>query len=416
MSSLIGRAALVPLALFAGLGSAAALASPPTQAPKGRTLTLRDVRSLVRKRAPRLLAAQAAIEVARAEVRRASRLTTRNPQLLIAAGPRIRGGEAALDVNVRLIQLVEVFGQRGARIASAEAGVRASRARAAERGRQLVARASALFLRALHTDRALTIAKDDVRLTHDLERVATQRQAAGEVGLLDVYVAQVARARATARVGGLLARRALLHGQLRGLLGENGSLALRGPLVRALRFSLSKLRARSRGRPDYQLLDAQIMRARAEARLGRAQRWPNLGVFARYGREESAHVVLGGIIFTLPIVARGQGARARGIARVAAARQERRAREVQLDAHLAGQLGAYRKLRATLARFRTQALGRLVQSLALARKSYQAGHTTLSSLIVLRREIIGAREAHLELKLRLALAGAALEAAAGGAP
>jgi cobalt-zinc-cadmium efflux system outer membrane protein len=409
MSSLFERAAL-PLALLAWLVPTSAPARP---AAAEATLTLGKVRALARQRAPQLVAARSAVAVAQAEVAGASRLTQQNPLLLVAAGPRMRDGESALDVSIRLTQTFAVSGQRAARIAGAKAGVAASRARAAEQTRRVVARASRLFVRALYAERAVTIARDDVRLTRELERVAKARQAAGEVGVLDVNVAMVTRARARSRVASLLANRARLLASLRGLLGSPGQVRPSGPLVREVRFSLAALRETARRRPDLRLLDSAVARAKAEQRLGRAQRWPKLGYFARYGREERANIFVGGLLVTLPFFSRGQQARARGSARLALAKKQRQAIELTLDAELGGRLRAYRKLRKALAGFEEQALKRLVQTLDLARKSYQAGNSTLANLIVLRREIVGAREAHLALKLRVALAAAALEAAAG---
>src|SRR5262245_10370726 len=101
-----------------GLGLLLAVAATPATA---EITTLDSALALARERAPALLAARARVAEAEGRLRTASALFAANPELEASAGPRDSDDGDTTDWEVALSQDLELAGQRGARIAAAEA-------------------------------------------------------------------------------------------------------------------------------------------------------------------------------------------------------------------------------------------------------------------------------------------------------
>lgn len=378
-------------------------------------LTLDEALDLARARAPTVLAARARIDVARGRLTGASVWQPFNPQVQAGAGPRWSDSGEAIDVDVGLSQRFELGGRRAARIAGAEAGVDEASARAEAATRRLLRDVAASYLRAAYAEERLGIARDNEALTADLLRAARRRYEAGGVGILDVNVATVAHARAQASIRRWQAARVSVLGELRVLLGLPAGtvLAIQGDLRDRQRYSLDALLARAPERADLRALVAEVRQADAELDLGRGFAWPNVGVFVRYGREEGADIVLGGLSLSIPLFDRGQGLRATGAARGRVLRLSLDAARRAVSVQVRSAWDAYRLLVQAAEEFEEQALPSLEENLNLARRSYEAGNIAIGELLVFRREVVDARESYAELLLDASLAGVELEARAG---
>lgn len=394
---------------------ASASAQPQNTQYERNPLTLDEALDLARARAPGVLAARARIDIAQGRVAGASVWQPFNPELEVAAGPRQGAAGTSLDMEIGLSQRIELGGRRQARIAAARAGVDQARFEAESITRRLLRDVAVAFHQVLHADQRLQVAGESEALAHDLLRVAEQRHQVGDAGSLDVHAARVAHARARARTAQIVAERIRAAGELRLLLGlaADAPLLIRGELAAPGRYQLDALLAGAADRPALRALEAGIRQAEAQVDLGQAHAWPDLGLSLRYGREEDASVAMGGLRLGLPIFERGQELRATGSARARALRIEREAARNAIVTEIRTAFERYQALTKATGELEAQALPSLAESATIARKSYEAGNIAMGELLVLQRELMDARMAHIDLLLEAALAGIELRARAG---
>lgn len=379
------------------------------------TLTLDEVVRMARERAPAVLAARARVEEAQGRRQTSGVFLGTNPELETAAGPRRSDRGDYTDLEFALTQQFELGGRRRGRIDLGEAEALGAIAGSEDLLRRTVRDATVAFLRGLHAERRVQLAQTAETLGEDLVRVAERRHARGEVAILDVNLARAAwgRTRADGRVAAALRQAAL--GELRILLdiGAQDSIAVVGELQDSEHPDLAELIANGRNRPDLQLLEAEGRAAAAELRLGRGQAWPDLGLGARYERDEGADVLLGTVQLGLPLFVRGQGLRTEASARLRRIQFELEAgrRAVEVEVRTAYAIHAER--RQAVAELESQSLALVDANETLARRSYEAGQIGLAELLLVRREALETRIEYLDRLLEVAIAGVELEATAG---
>lgn len=380
-----------------------------------RPITLEDALALARQRAPAILAAKAQIDEARGRLVGASVLLRRSPELEAAAGPRFAKGGTIADVDVGLRQTFELGGQRGARVAGAEADLARSVASSDNTTRRLLRDVAIAFYRALFARERARVAKAAEGVAVEVVRIAEKRQQAGDVAALDVNVARAAFGRAKSESRTATATLQATLGELRLLLGleSEAPLDVRGDLHDRGRFELKELAARAPDRPDLKALESEVRQSEAEVRLGQSQAWPDLGVGVHGGRLEGTPAVLATLTLTLPVFERGQGLRAEASARAKRQRLELDAgrRAVGVAVRTAYEVYASRVEAAD--ELEREALPVLDENEALSRKSYEAGQIGLAEFLLIRREILETRNAYLDRLLDADIAGIELEASAG---
>jgi cobalt-zinc-cadmium efflux system outer membrane protein len=378
-------------------------------------LTLERALALARERGPRVLSAAARVEEAHGRLARASILLHENPVLEGGAGRRYSDEDDTLAAEAGIRQSFELGGQRRARIARAEAGVAHASSARDESLRRLLRQVARSFYLGLHTDERRRVAARSEEITAEVARIAERRHRAEDVPILDVNVSRAALARARAEREAAEASLASVLGDLRILLGMESAeaLELAGDLRDRRPLDPAALLARAAGRADLRALEARLAEAEADLRLARAEAWPDLGVGARYERDERDDVVLGELSLALPVFDRAQGARAEASARVRRLRLEldaaRRAAEVEVQTALivhARRVKAVEELEAS-------ALPLLDENESLARRSYEAGEMPLAELLLVRRENLDTRREYLERLLEAAASAVDLESSAG---
>jgi cobalt-zinc-cadmium efflux system outer membrane protein len=403
----------------AALGLAAALLLPRPAAAQSSELTLEEALALARQRAPALLQAAGRVAEARGPVAGAAPLLRDNPTVELEAGPRtLANGERGLDVGVGLVQPIELGGKQGARRDSASAGLARETAQQRDTERRVLGDVAATFLRALHARERLRLAREAEAAAVSTAQSAQRRFEAGDVPVVDVNVARVALARARADVAGAEGDEASLLYMLRALLGVGLAqpLGVRGELRALATVDVPPVAPRGAERPDLVALEAERAQAEADLRLGRSGAWPDVGVGVRYQREADESAVLGTLSVPLPLFARGQEARVTGEARVRRLQglleAARREREVQVEAARI----QHRKRREALELLERDALPLLADNESLARKSYEAGEMGLAEFLLVRRDTLEARAAHLDSLLQAALARVQLAVETGALP
>ncbi|CAM3437137.1 TolC family protein [Corallococcus sp. ZKHCc1 1396] len=401
-----GLAAALLVTCPAGASSAPSLSIQPLR--RGPVLTFEATLALARERAPALMEARAHVQAARGAVAGAAPLLRGNPQLDVQAGPRrLVTGARGLDLAVGLSQPLEIGGQQGLRREAARAGLSREEAALRDAERLTLGEVAACFLRVLHAQERVKLAGASVVALHDTVHATERRFEAGDVPVVDVNVARVARARARAEQAIAMGEAEALMSELRALLG-GASIpevpGVQGDLRTLALAPLPRPGGKTLERADLTALEEEHTQARATASLGRREALPDVTLGVRYQREAAETALLGTLSVPLPVFSRGQEARARAeaeegritgllkVARLAVSNQ------ISVAGH------RYSARLDALELLETEALPLLTDNEALARRSYDAGELDLAGFMLIRRDTLEARTAWLDSLLELALA------------
>jgi outer membrane protein, heavy metal efflux system len=365
-------------------------------------VSLADLLGFAERHAPRLR--QAAIRSGYAEAERAgaAALLAENPVLELAVGPRLGGNQRDIDVELGLSQAIEIGGQRGLRRQLAERSAQRLAAETRSALSELRHELSLVYRQAIVARERVAITAQLLQFADELLQVARRRLGAGDIGNIEVQLAETQAAQAR-------------QGQLRAEQ-ESNSLALRlcelsgWPLAAPPRVnaglgapapaipSLAQTWARvKRVHPELGLSTTAIGEAAARAELARREGWPSpaLGVhFAREGSVDGGpvqHVLLGTLAVPLPVWQRNQAelARARVDQELATAQQT--ATLQALEARVAR---AHLELTAASERvaiFTSSVAPPLEQGLRLLRRAFDAGEIQLLELGALRERFLAAQ-------------------------
>lgn len=375
-------------------------------------LTLAQALAIAREKSPAVVNARG--RVAEAEAARvAAAMRTDNPEVEAGAGPRFAQPGSQIDFGIGVSQMFENRGRRNARVDAANAGVASAEARLVAAQRDAVRQAAVAFLDAQYLQRQAAQLADAVTLAVEVLQVAERRLALGDVAALDVNTARVERARLESERVGVEAERLMSLGTLGEVLGlptmPSVTVETDAPQTRTIEDLLKAIDAR----PELRAIDADIRQAEARLALGTAASKPQFGLSARYDRDEGDHVVLGGLVVTLPLFNKGQDVNAEATARIASLRAERISIANGWAVVARARLQALTNLRQALGVIERDALPAAIDNEGLARRSYEAGQISVVDWIVLRREAMQVRREHLERLRQIAVATVELDAVAG---
>jgi outer membrane protein, heavy metal efflux system len=378
-------------------------------------LSLPRAFEIARAHAPTVLAARERIAEAQGRLEGASVLLHQNPVVEAAAGPSFSRQGRSTDVDFDVRQGLELAGQRGARIAGAQAGVMRATAGVDDDTRRLLHDVAVAFSRGLAAGEQSRLRARASEVAANLVRIAERRHQNGEVAILDVNAARIAAARARAEARDAEAEQARVLGDLHVLLGLDADdvVELTGTLDERPRYRLDTLLDATADRPDLRALAAELREADADRRLGEASRWPEVGVRLGYKREEEANVPMAGFSVSLPVFANGQEQRASASSRARRLRVELESGRRAAATEVRAAFDAYQREVTAVEELEHDALPLLDESDTLATRSYELGQTSLPELLAVRREVIEARLAYTARQLDAARARFELEARAG---
>ena len=400
------RVAWRTLALVAAFASGASTAW--AQVP----LTLSEALAKVRERAPQIVSARLAIEEARARLAGATHLQS-NPELDLAVGNRQGNGERSTDLDVGVAQSFEPGQRRSSRQAMANASIAHSTASLEEITRATLLDTATLFFRSLQLSERVRLLDRGLELAGDILQIADRRFRAGDVAILDVNIARAAAARIRSERQGVVAERIVIVGELKQLLQLEDDITPQGDLPAASNVDASLVADATNRRSEMRVLEAAIQEAQAEEQFGRSFGRVEYGFGARYQREEHNHILLGGLTLTLPMLSKGQGPIASGLARATRLRAELDATRIRIGIEVRTALAAYQSRVEAVQVLERDALPGLDASVTLATRSFEVGQIGLAELLLIRREIIDTRVQYLDALLEAAIARVELDARAG---
>ncbi|MBI4817456.1 MAG: TolC family protein [Deltaproteobacteria bacterium] len=365
---------------------------------------------------PLVAAARLRIGEARGDLIGASVLLADNPEVELAAGPRLPGRGEATTIAIELgaSQRFELGGQRSHRLDKARAEVEASSATAADVERVIDLAVAETFFEALAAAERLRLAEQNEQLASQLLELAQKRLDAGEGTPLDVRASRVRGAEAKRLMLAARANQRAKTAQLAKLLAlePDGQLALAGELpTEGALPPFAEVAARVAARPDLASVDHELEAARATIGLADAEAWPDLTARVLYGRDEGADTAMAGLGVPVPLFDTNQGERARARAVVDRLGAERAALLLQLTTEVRLAWLALEQAQAAVALYDAEVLRALEETAELLQRALRAGEVGLPEVIVVQREVLEGRAGHVEARLTLAIARARLLAA-----
>lgn len=389
------------------------LAAGSARGDGARSLTFDDVVALARSQAPVVRMADADVNVERGRRAGARVLSADNPVLSGGLGSRW-GDERTTDRDLTLSVPIELGGQRGKRIAAADADVRLANERTGEVRRRAAGQAAEAYFAVLFARGTLALARERQELAERLVQTARARKDAGDAAEFEVNLARGELSRARSGVASAQRRVASARTQLATVLGlgsmqgatVTGALDDRG-------FVALDISAQVDGRTDVRAARARVSAASARVTLADTKRWPALSFQLGYAREESADIAFGGLAITLPLFDRGQGERAEARAQRHRAELEVELTERAASAQIEGAREAYVAAVAAVEEMKDTALPLAIENERMARESYAAGKLELPAMLVVQREALDTRVEYLERLLEAALAAVDLWVALG---
>lgn len=398
-----------------------AQASPPPPRADTVVISLPDVRRLAVDRDPTLLSVRQYSAIARGAWRQ-SRLVRANPDLALQSTGGALGSPSG-QLELTLTQEVEWAGQRGLRAAAARTFVARSDLAVQDAGRSTVADAFVGFYRAFAAERRWAVAEEASSLIERLLAAVRTQVREGEISVLEANLAEIEAGRARGRV--LSARRAATSAQqelkLRvGLasdrpvrLQSDSAVVRTAPPTEATVDSLIEV-ALAR-RPDLVGAEEAVREAETLAALARREAVPSLRIgAAATSQPGSSSLQLGPAIgFTLPFLNRNQGLADERRARLAQARLGHRAVLLRVRTDVRTAAEAYRTATEEATVYETSVLQRAHENAALLETAYGAGKIGLSTLLLLRNQLLDAELSYWDAWLAQREALVQLEAATG---
>ncbi|MFQ5767255.1 MAG: TolC family protein [Acidobacteriota bacterium] len=403
------------LNLAAGLAGAA----PPQ--PHLRQLTLEQALQQALARSPVLRAERARVDQSRGRL-----LTARtypfNPEISMDAAHRRSQFDTMTDRNISVSQEIEMGGKRRRRVKQAAAEQDATLARVLRAERLLTARVRAAFTETIRSRELVEINRANADLAASLANVAQKRFNAGAATQMEVNLAlvQVGRAQRDLRLseGGYQVARTMLA-EVVGLDPATlpvpaGKLDLQGgpmpPYPQLVASALSH-------RADLKAFRDTVRASRARVEVARRQIVPNLVTGVFYGREEGLDNLVGGFVSArIPILNRNRGAIVEANGLLLQSQAEEKTLELQVRQEVASALALYKAAVEATTNLKLQVMGSLEDNLALLQRSFEAGKTSWTEVLVFRREFVDVRREFVETITEARLAGIEMDLAAGATP
>lgn len=371
-------------------------------------LSLAEARTRALGENPDLRAERLDTAVARGQLRQAGVIRF-NPSADVVARPN---GD---DLEAGISQEIEIFGQRGTRVAAGRAGLERAGARVTNAARLVIGEVDRTFYQLASATQRTKLSEDVLALNARLENVAGRQLAEGAISRLDYNLAVVELGRALARSLATRREREAAANGLARLLGLP-----RGARIEALPDSLPVLAAdRAHAtpgglreypdsadrldvekliehalarRPDLAERSAAVRQTQALASLARREALPNpvlRGVMEQPG-DGGSRTFRPGIGLTLPFLNRNQGERQALRAAARQAELERTALVAAVRAEIATAVASYESAASEAQVLERTVIAPARQNRQLAEIAYREGKIALPVLLLIQNQANGA--------------------------
>lgn len=346
-----------------------------------------------------------------------------NPEIELAAGPRIGRAHTGYELEASISQRLEIAGERGLRL---EAADRFSDLAAAEIERarwEVHCDVHAEFHRALLQKERVELSEQILAFQEELLRIVQRKVQAGESAPLLLRLSEGEAAQA---------RQALLASQQEYLAARIGLAQLAGwpvtyPPVPAGPFDEPRdppsfeevMRNAATHLPSIRVHEAAVATAQARANLAAREVWPQPSIGARYTREDDhspegpIDTIVGTFSVPIPTFQTNQAQRASARAEVIVAEAERDAALRLIEGDVATALSQVAAAAQRVRSYGQEVLPRFEENLVLLRRSFELGEIDLLELSIGRERFLRIQSDALDAQLDYFVALANLERAVG---
>jgi cobalt-zinc-cadmium efflux system outer membrane protein len=386
----------------------------------GDVLTLETALARARDASPTLRAAAAELRAAQGRRTQAGLLPT-NPVVSTDLGRHTAPSEEQIDRGVSLAQEIEVGGQRGLRVAGADHDVKRAEYNLAEARRTVEGEVRRALATLVAATRRTRLAADGTTLARRLAETAAKRARAGDLGTLDVRLAEIAVAQAEQARAQAETARDEAENHLAAVIGAEPAEVVvagndEGPASLPNASESALVEHALAVRPDLAAAREERAQRESQAALAHRRGWiPNPTLRGFYRQELLNEQIAGGeISVPLPIWNREQGVEIelRAQASRATAEVERLQREVPRQVHLA--LVRLRAATEAWTRYRDNALPAARSASDLLQHQLEAGYVGVPDLLVQRDRLLQVESAAITTWLEMRDADAGLIEAGGG--
>lgn len=383
-------------------------------------LSLSAARSLAAEANPELLVAAWRPRAARGDVR-AARTVLFNPDLSFENRSPSDGMTSRYEATVGLE--LEMAGQRGLRGRASEAALSAAYRRLDDDARHILVDVSFAYVKLVAAEQRVALVEEINRLNAQLHAAVRTQLAEGEVSVLEANLVTIEATRATARTMEVSSARQAAALELGRMLGRAstepvrtvGPAAVPGPPTWEATTLDDHIRTALAFRPDLRALDHDVERAHQEERLARREALPNVRVAGLAIREDPLTDPEWGLSLgvSLPLFNRNQGQGDRLRAEIAGAEQLRRAAELRVRTEVETALLLYESAEREVSLLEAELLGPIRENQRLLATAYREGKLDLSSLLLLRNQLLDAEMSYWDAWERRGRARTELESATG---
>ncbi|MGE0158216.1 MAG: TolC family protein [Gemmatimonadales bacterium] len=350
---------------------------------------------------------------------RSARLLRFNPEVLFESRTTADGFTSRYEGEVGLE--VEVAGQAGLRGGAAEASMEAASSTLSDVGRRLLAEVAFAYYGLAAAEKRFALVSEIGRSNEQLLEAVQTQLAEGELSVLEANLATIETARARARALEATGARTTAALELERLIGmePSGAVRTRGSadadFAKPTGSEAALLAQALADRPDLRAAESEVERARDEARLVRREAFPNLRIAGLVTRDDPSLDPRFGVSFgiELPLFNRSQGLTDRRNAEIAEAEEGRRSAELRVRTQVENALRAFESARAETELLEAELLQPIRQNSALLEIAYREGKMDLTSLLLVRNQLLDAELSYWDAWERRARAYADLQAATG---
>ena len=374
---------------------------------------------------PDLTAKRQALGVAQGRVQQAELLFQENPRLSVDTDFRNRrftqpAGRSGADVEVRLLQEIEIAGQRGYRREAAAKQLAQAKWLITDAERLLRLEVTQGFYELLALQEKLTVQQEMLATQEALLQAGLTRFDRGDISVLELDTLRLDRDQTRSELTSREEEKVRKEHQFRLLLGFGDQPALQ--LVGSFSAMSSPVRSvqppsresievcAMEHRPDIQAARLVLEGREAELRLAQARRIPNISFGPLYKLDNEDQVIGGALSIPLPFFNRNQHEITAAMANLQVSRTELEARILAVK-HEGNAVSSRLQLATRqLDSYGTAYLDGLTEGISFARKAYESGEITIFEFSVTLDRLVQARFRYLEAVLAYLQAWVELDA------
>ncbi len=375
---------------------------------------------------PDLTAKRQALGVAQGRVQQAELLFQDNPRLSVDADFRNRrftqpAGRSGADVEVRLLQEIEIAGQRGYRREAAAKQLAQAEALVVDAERLLRLEVAQGFYDLLALQEKITMQRDVLATQEALLQAGLTRFDRGDISVLELDTLRLDRDQTRSELASREEEKVRKEQQFRLFVGvgEHSPLTLVGNM-----FTMASDLARSappltpeilavcavEHRPDIQAARLVLEGREAELRLAQARRIPNISFGPLYKLDNEDQVIGGALSIPLPFFNRNQHEITAAMANLQVSRTELEARMLAIKHEVNAVSSRLQLVTRQLDSYGTAYLDGLTEGISFARRAYESGEITIFEFSVTLDRLVQARFRYLEAVLAYLQAWVELDA------